>query len=329
MHKLLATLVLSLFISTTYAQSETDTTKIAFIAYWSVGDSYDFKVTKVKKNWKNKKQTKNDSSQYVANFKVIDSTPDFYKVQWSYTNELVSSLNEKVDEHYGGEQALDSILNEYEVMNIVYKTDEFGEFLGIENWQEISDLMSGLFAQVKKSLRNKNPENYKKVEQVLDPIIDIYSSKEGIEQLVTKELQYFHFPLGAEFDVDKPVKFEQEFPNMLGGKPITGNAVLTIDSVDFENYFCILKEEVIVNPEETKAVVNKFMKKMGVSGKKAKNMIKDAKLDIRDSNIYEYYYEPGVPHKISAIRKTLVNIGTNLTETETLMTIELIYEDEE
>ena len=59
---------------TTVIFSQADTTKISFVAYWPVGDSYDFNVTKSTQQWKKNELTKDQKQNYKANFTVIDST---------------------------------------------------------------------------------------------------------------------------------------------------------------------------------------------------------------------------------------------------------------
>ena len=51
--------------SSTFAQ--VDTTKVSFIAYWSVGDVYKYEVSKYKKQWRGEDLIKNDYSKYLAN----------------------------------------------------------------------------------------------------------------------------------------------------------------------------------------------------------------------------------------------------------------------
>ena len=143
MNNTLTLLVLLIFTISLFGQ--TDTTKVAFIAYWSKGDSYDFKVTKVKKQWTNDKLTKNDSTQYIANFKVLDSTEKSYTLQWSFKNLLASNYRENLNKLYEDKQAVNDIIKKYDVTKVIYKTDEYGEFLEIINWKDISTLMSNMF----------------------------------------------------------------------------------------------------------------------------------------------------------------------------------------
>ena len=312
-----------LFVFTLPLSSQIDTTKVSFIAYWSKGDTYDFKVTKVKNRWTNDKLTKSDSTQYIANFKVLDSTEKTYTIQWSYKN----TYKENLDKIYEDKKTVNEIIKKYDVTKIVYKTDEYGEFLDIINWQEISDLMSNMLGELEKSIQIRKPDILKEVEKAMEPLAKIYSSKEGIEQLILYELQFFHFPFGSEYDVNIPFEYENELPNMVGGEPIKGNAKLSIEEVDFEELYCVLKEEVVLNPNDTKRQVIMLLKKMGIDGSKSEEIMTTAVFDITDLNYYQYYYDPGIPHRVYGSRKTKLSMdNTNIEHFEELE-IELIYKE--
>lgn len=323
MKKHLILLIFLIICSSIYAQI--DTTKVSFIAYWSKGDSYDFKVTKVKKNWTNDSLTKNDSTQYIANFKVLDSTESNYKIQWSFKNNLINTYKENLNKIYEDKNAINEIVQKYDVTKVIYKTDEFGEFIEITNWQEISSFMSKMLEELERSIQIRKPDKVNEVKKAIAPLAQIYSSKDGIEQLILYELQYLHFPFGSEYDINNPLEYEQELPNLVGGEPIKGNAKLSIEEVNFNEFYCVLKEEVVINPDDTKRQVIMLLKKMGIEGRKAEDIMKTAVLDITDLNYYQYYYDPGVPHRIYGSRKTLINMENTKVENFEKLEVELIY----
>lgn len=325
MNKLLTSILLLIFTSTSYCQI--DSTKVSFIAYWSKGDSYDFKVTKIKKRWTNDNLTKNDSTQYVANFKVLDSTENSYTIQWSFKNNLINTYKKNLNKIYEDEKAINDIVKKYDVTKIVYKTDEFGEFLEIINWQEVGDLMTKMLGELEKSIQIRKPDKLKEVTKAMEPFTQIYSSKEGIEQLILYELQFFHFPFGSEYDVNSPFEYEQELPNLVGGEPIKGKAKLSIIEVDFEELYCVMKEEVVLNSDDTKRLVIMFLKKMGIEGNKAEEIMKTAVFDIADLNYYQYYYDPGVPHRVYGSRNTILNMENTKVKIFEELEIELVYKE--
>ena len=131
MKKLALLLALTAFASVSFCQ--VDTSSVSYVAYWSVGDSYDFKVRKTSMQWSGDSLTKDEVSEYTANFEVIDSTENSYKVLWTYSNELVNTWDIP-DE-------LLSELSKYELNEVIYTTTELGEFTGIENWEELAGMI--------------------------------------------------------------------------------------------------------------------------------------------------------------------------------------------
>lgn len=325
MRKNLTFLFFLIFALSSFSQS--DSTKIAFIAYWSLGDSYNFKVTKTKKRWTNEKLSINDSIQYIANFKVIDSTEKSYTIQWSYNNFLADSYKENLNRIYEDKQAYNDIVNQYNVTNVIYKTDEYGEFLEIVNWKDISSLMSNLLGELERNIKLRKPDKINEIRQAIEPLANIYSSKEGIEQLIVYELQYFHFPFGSEYDLNEPYEYESELPNMVGGDSVKADAKLTIVETVREDFYCVLKEEAIINPIDTKRQVTMLFKKMGLEEDKAEELMKSAIFNITDLNYYQYYYDPGIPHRIYGSRKTILNLDNTKVENLAELEIELIYDE--
>lgn len=304
--------VFFLFTNIYLPSSQDELNKVSFVSYWSNGDSYDFKITKIKQQWRGGELIKNDSTQYIANFKIIDSTASSYKIMWSYETDLKSTYN-----------VPDELLQKfakYKITEVIYSTSELGEFQGIENWQEIGEVMNSMFTDLINFGGGNNKLLKDKIRISMTPFIDMYSTKNGIEQLVLSELQYFHFPFGLEYDIREPIEYIEELPNMFGGAPIKGNAKLFFESVDFNKNHCVLINEMKLNPDDTKKVISLALKKMGLEGK----TIKDAKFNIIDENRFEYYYNPGIPIKIETKRTSIIDIDTEKGKRIDKMIIELI-----
>lgn len=318
-------IVLLLFSFSVFSQR--DSTKISFVAYWAKGDSYDFKVTKIKTGWSNDILTKRDSSQYVANFKVLDSTENTYKIQWTYKNTILNSFQIKAQNLFEDKQVIDEILKKNDLSKIIYETNELGEFLHILNWKELSETTNLLMEEIVRIFELKNSENIDILKNTMSPFIEIYSSKQGIEQLAVKELQYFHYLLGYEYDITEPIVFEQEYPNMLGGDPINAEAILTFGEVDFENYYCTVKEETTLNEVDVKKTMYQFVERMNAPELKMEETLNNVFFDIKDTNIYQFYYYPGIPHYIYQKRETILKLNEiNIKNLEELF-IELLYDE--
>ncbi|MDH7448186.1 hypothetical protein [Aquimarina sp. 2201CG14-23] len=299
--------------------SQIDSTKVAFVSYWSIGDSYNFKVSKIKQQWKEGKLTKDQKQDYIANFTVIDSTENSYIIKWSYENDLGNTY--KIPENL-----LDK-LSKYKITEIKYKTSEVGDLIEILNWKEVGETMSSMFDDIVNVLGDKDEKEKDALKTAMQPFKQIYSSKQGVEQLVLKELQYFHFPMGLEYDITEPLLYDEELPNMFGGNPIKAKAKLYFESVDFEKGFCVVKQEMSLDPNDTKEILKQAFKKMKLDDKGIKKALKTAVFEINDKNTFEYYYNPGVPYRIETIRESIINIDKEKGKRIDKTIIELIYND--
>jgi hypothetical protein len=301
--------------------AQTDTVNIPFVAYWSKGDSYDFMVRKIKTKWDNGVPVKNDTIGYIANFEVLDSTATNYKIAWTYLTHLQQS--------YDIPPALLDSFSKYEFTRAVYSTSEMGEFRGVDNWKEISVMMTDLISDIADYLSVKKPENKEEFTRMTSTYRDIYSSKEGIEELLFKELQFFHAPLGAQYALRDTLYWEEKLTNMLGGEPIRGDARLYMEQESYDpgNEFCVMIQEMTLNNEDTKKLVVEFLKRTGLDETSFEEELNKAAFSINDHNRFEYYYYPGLPTYIETTRDTNLKIRqTAMRQTETI-TIELLASD--
>lgn len=308
-----------LVTSMTNLFGQIDSTKVAFISYWSVGDSYDFKVSKINQRWKEGILTKDQKQEYIANFTVIDSTDKSYTIKWSYENDLEST--------YDIPEKLLSKFSKYKVTEIEYKTSEVGDFIEILNWKEVGKTMSNMFDDVVQVLGEGDDNKKKALKAAMQPLKQLYSSQQGVEQLVLKELQYFHFLMGLEYDITEPVIYEDELPNMFGGEPIKAKGKLYFEKVDFEEGFCIVKQELTIDPEDTKLFLNQIFKEMNLENSAGGNDLETAVFEIKDHNTFEYYFNPGIPHRIETNRESIININKEKGKRIDKIIIELMYNE--
>lgn len=311
--------ILMILVTATVATnvfSQIDTTKVPFVSYWSIGDRYNFKVSKIKKQWKEGILTKDQKQEYVANFTVVDSTENSYTIKWKYENDIENTY--KIPENL-----LDRF-SKYKITEITYKTSEVGDFIEILNWKELGETMNSMFNDIIEVLGKEDENKKEALKRTLQPFKEIYSSQQGVEQLVLKELQLIHFPMGIEFDITEPMFYDQELPNMFGGKPIKAKTKLYFEAVDFDKSFCKVQQEMSLDPEDTRAILKQALNKMNLGDKGMQKALNAAVFEINDRNTYEYYYNPGVPHKIETERETIFNLGKENGKRIDKMMIELL-----
>lgn len=166
-------ILITVLIITSDVFSQIDSTKVAFVSYWSIGDSYDFKVSKIKQQWKEDKLIKDQKQDYIANFTVIDSTDTSYTINWSYENDLENTYN-----------IPEELLNEfskYKLTEIKYKTSEVGDLIEILNWKEVGEIMNKMFDDIVNVLGENDKKKENALKKAMNPFKEIYSSKQGVE----------------------------------------------------------------------------------------------------------------------------------------------------
>jgi hypothetical protein len=318
-------LIVLLLFSTRILFSQKDTTDISFIAYWSLNDQYEFNISKINRRWENDTLTKNDSIKYKAIFKIIDSTASSYNVSWSFGNYVKNSLNKSISDLMPDKNLINEVSSKYDLSNIVYKTDEFGELIEIIDWQKFSSALSEYIDDVIRKSKLKYPNKADEIEKALAVYLNLYRSKAGIEYLIMTELQYFHFPLGMTLKTNEEFKYEQELPSITGGEPLRAEAILSFPEIDYSELYCVLKEEAKINEADAKNAVLELLIKMGLNEEQVKNTIDKSIFDIRDLNYYQYYYDPGIPHRIYGSRTYELKMpNQDFTEIKEVI-IELIY----
>lgn len=318
MRKLLSLIIVLVLSAPLFSQD--DKTKVAFAAYWEVGDTYDFKVSKLQQQWKDDKKVRDENQEYFATFTVLEETESYYTISWSYKNNL--------DRLFAVPDGTMDEFSDYSMVEIIYRTSEVGDFLEVLNWEEIGKNMRLFFDQIIEVAGKENEDFKSKLHKTTEPFKEIWSSKEGIESIIMKEIQYFHFLMGVEFDITKPIVYKDELPNMFGGKPIKANAKLTFEEVDFENDFCVVKHEMDIDPKGAKEIVQQVLSNLNMESKEIKKALKKSVFEVKDRNTFEYYFYPCIPHRIETERESKFDINGEKIKRIDKIIIELIYEDE-
>jgi hypothetical protein len=315
-HTIKTTFIALLFAFTlkNYSQNNTeiDSTKIPFIAYWAKGDSYKFKMKKSIEKTKNDKSIRNDSIVYDAFFTVLDSSATSYKISWKYKCDILYSLNLPEQLKKDKKSMTD--------IEVIYTTDETGSDIKIENWKTISNTYIKVINEVKNNLS----EDEKIYMSVLTPIVEALSKQEGIEEYCTKELRLFHFPFGVEFDTNKELTYDQILPSPYSSEGLKANTKVYFEEHNYKDSHCVFYSELAVNHEDSKKMLTSILKNMGLNDKDFKAKLKKSKYEINDFNIYNYIYNPGVPLYISNKREVIMDLDGNNNSRIDTIEIELI-----
>jgi len=290
---------------------------IGIVAYWAKGEVFKYQVKKSTKVWRSGELSQQKTSDYQAKFKVLDSTATYYRIEWTYELDPRKFFDIPVKAQ--------NFLDKLAKMKVIYRTSELGEFQKVENWQEVYKLLLEMSEDIIQLYENKWSASKKAALKTrLKSFLTAYNSPKGVASLLLKELQLLHFAFGGAFIKDQPVVYEDQLPNMMGGKPLKANAKLWISEVDTTTQQCVLRHQMHINPQSAKTFILEVLQKMGATGDKLKQELGQAKFEINDNNHLKYNYVLGVPIQISTHRVAHIDLGASKNRREDRVMVRLM-----
>lgn len=285
---------------------------ISFIAYWDKGDSKTYNIIKKHTQIKDGTITIDRISDYHIKCTVIKSKRNGYTIEW--INENPAFSNFEIPEEF------DKVLSKYKNQRILYKTDPYGMFQEIVNWEEIQKMMYTLLDKITGMISTDSVN----VSGVVKTFKDMYASKESIADLLLKEIGLFHYPMGLVFNTFDTIKYEDEFPNYLGGDPVKANGKLFFQDIDEDAGNCAFVNSVQLDSTGAKQMITDFISDMisrleYSDGSKKEVAINEMNREFSTMNIqisdiqeFKYNYSIGWPILINSNRTSKI-AGKNQT----------------
>ena len=253
MKKLLVFGIIFLISSNLFSQISIKDSTVQVIGYWSKYDKQSYDVTYEKYKLKNKDTISRELMKYEVDVKIIDSTANSYSIEWFYKNYSINTENELV-------RKLTSIADD---ISVKIKTDEYGAFLEVINWEEVRDYLEKVTEKLKVEL--KDVPNYK---EIIANVMSIYSTKESVEANAIKDaLQFYKFH-GVKYKLGEELTGKLETSNNFGGKPFETDVQYSLDEINETDGNSILRSNEIINSEELTDATYNYLKKSGTFGDK-------------------------------------------------------------
>ena len=253
MKKLLVFGIIFLISSNLFSQISIKDSTVQVIGYWSKYDKQSYDVTYEKYKVKNKDTISRELMKYEVDVKIIDSTENSYTIEWFYKNYSIDTENELV-------RKLTSIAND---ISVKIKTDEYGAFVEVIDWEEVRDYLEKVTEKLKVEL--KDVPNYK---EIIANVMSIYSTKESVEANAIKDaLQFYKFH-GVKYKLGEELTGKLETSNNFGGKPFETDVQYSLDEINETDGNSILRSNEIINSEELTNATYNYLKKLGTFGDK-------------------------------------------------------------
>lgn len=278
-----------------FSTAEIDTTLFPFIAYWSVGDTFNFEVTKIENIEKDGVVTKADTNIYRSKLEVIDSSADHYLLKYTIGEYVSNNRRELTTDEMA---AIGQFSN---LESIIYRTDEYGTFVRLENWQDFAVAMDTLFEHVIiNQLQEQTVISEELFRRAIAPMRDIYTSESGILNKVVEEIVQLHFPFGSEFTVGDTALYNDTLGNLFGGRAIGTENRMYIEEASWSDDYVELRYFLNLTPDGAETMTKMMIAYLpGVTDTPHMEAIfKSAVVTLEDDNWYAFYNYPGIPISI-------------------------------
>ena len=250
--------ILVLFSIKTFGQISVKDSTVQVIAYWSKLEKQSYHISYNKYKIKNKDTISRELMKYEVDLTVIDSTKNSYTTEWLYKNFTVDTKNELVNKI--------ALLSKD--ISVLIKTDEFGSFVEVVNWESVRDYFAKVTEELKIELKD-----YPNSEKIINSINNMYATKASIEANAIKDAIQFYSFYGVKYKLDEKLEGDITVANNFGGKPFDTNVKISLDEINSEDDNSVIRMKQVVNSEQLTNETFKYLKKIGTFG----NTIPDRK----------------------------------------------------
>ncbi|MEO9964180.1 MAG: hypothetical protein ABJF11_00235 [Reichenbachiella sp.] len=233
------------------AQINMDDSTAQVVGYWSIDDTQSFDVSYEKYRIQNGDTSARDIMKYVVDITIKDSTANSYTIEWFYRDYSSESSNPIV-------QKLTKLS---ENLSVLIKTNEYGTILEVINWEEVRDYVQKSTQTLKEELKDM-PTG----EQIVAQMMATYTTKEAIESNAIKDAQQFYTFHGGAYTLHEEIAAKMQFMNNYGGAPFETDVTLSLDEIDEESSYGIIRMVQEVNSVQLTDATYEYLKKMGTLG---------------------------------------------------------------
>jgi hypothetical protein len=249
MFRPLASLALALLISVAApSQNVIDARTAAVVAYWKVGDTKSYKLTRTKTG------DKAASTTVSLDLRVLSSTDTSYTVECVYRDMKVLS---GLPPDPKAAQATKKILGAVDGLRVVVSTSETGVLNDVTNVAEIQKHCDKIIQEL--VALGADAEERKQMRAAFKEIL----TAEALAVTATEDVGHLLLPFGIEFTLDKAESGEVEFENPFGGDPLAGTLSIKMTKLDVGRKQASIHTEQQMDPKGLQATLDELAKDAG------------------------------------------------------------------
>lgn len=217
------------------------------VGYWDKNEKQTYIVTQEKYKIKDSDTTSRDFYKYTVDITVVDSTIDSYTFDWFYKDYEIQSDNALIGK----------LATVAEDMTVRIRTNELGTFQEVVNWEAVRDyILKGT------KLLKKETKDIPNMDNFINQLEGMYSTKESIELGAVKEMQQFYTFHGAKYEYGQEYNADMKVANLLGGEPFDTKVTVWLDELNPEDDNFIIRMKQTVDSGQLTQATFDYLTKM-------------------------------------------------------------------
>jgi len=199
---------------------DADKKAVQIVTYWEPGDSHSYKLEMGTEMSLTAGETRSYTSYRVL-LEVLDWNDEGYLIRWTYSDAVPPQ---------GADAFEKRMVAINEGLAVLYRISDLGEFIGVENWEEIAAHVDRELALIVEEYAGQPG-----IESSAAAIMKAFESRERFEELAMEEIRFYHMLHGYTYLMDDPLIAEGAADNPFGGAPVLSKTTIELSTVNSEN----------------------------------------------------------------------------------------------
>lgn len=330
MRKLSLTLFFLGLALTASAQMMPDST-VQVIAYWEVGDKFNFQVEESKYTVRNGTDTSSVArSAHILTLEVVDATDHSYRLR--------AKTDDYMNSDYQRDAMTEEIVQQFGNLPFEFETDEYGVFerilisdRDIENIYPVLDAVTEKTAE----LQGLDGDALLTMKQLMRTIF----TKEKIESMFQEEVSPLLSMHGIRLTPGEMTEYESEMPSLIeNGDVIATKGVFWADEELTDAYSVVLYNELVADEKELQKYVSSYLEYLvdavgdntgGDARESLTAFMDNAEASLSESMVEEIHLDTGWPLHFVYSRVFRMSVGEMEQEVIQTKAIDIILDEYE
>ena len=236
---------------------EIATRPIELLPHWKKGDAFSLTITRAREKFADGTSTISGKTRTDFRLEVLQAGEGGYLVGWT-AGETTFEISPPP------ESLLRHVVGLMKGMQIVLQIDPHGTITGVSNWKELRTEMR----KVMDTLLAKTPETEKEtanrtlLSNIRTQWDTMFSTKEQIEQLCTRDAKTYFMVLGRHYALNKQYESPDHLPNPLGGEPFPSRTTMELTTFDTSSGQATLTRHQKTDPQQASRILKSMAKEM-------------------------------------------------------------------